>query len=69
MDRGIKEAVGLAYILLDKYETTITNLAAMIYNLNEGSAEEEESLEESSRSTSQVIEIKDKKLKEDSFKM
>ena len=69
MDRGTKEAVGLAYMLLDEYETMITDLAVMIYDLSEGSAEEEESLEESFRGTSQVIEIKDEESKEDLFKM
>ncbi len=47
LDKGIRNAIDLAPMLLDEKETTVPELASMIYDLCETGIDSEESLEES----------------------
>ncbi len=47
LDKGIRNAIDLAPILLDEKETTVPELASIIYDLCETGIDSEESLEES----------------------
>ena len=67
MERGINEAINLAYILLNKYQLTIIKLASILYDLSEGGVEEE-LLKDSSSNSLQVYNVIKKESMEDTLR-
>ena len=63
----MSEAINLAYILLNKYQLTITRLASMLYDLSEGGVEEELS-EDSSSNLSQIYNVIEEESVEDTLR-